>query len=254
MADNTFEFEREDIKFYVHKHAAVLKFKKNMFDMLADPERSSQVLSLIDWVEKDEVVHVLLVINDAGVLGEEAYKKFVYSLRTKTDTGRWEITDPIKKLSRARQMNMFRSFVMKVVKYQKLYISALHGDIVTPFFGIALAAEFRFAHTDMVFKLAHSKLGLHPSGALPFFLPRYVGQSKSSEILYCGCDIDATKAKELGLVNEVFDNDFEKMALEKALELGDMDPKVLRLTKALNNYYAYDLERYFEEESKMIGF
>ena len=130
----------------------------------------------------------------------------------------------------------------------------LQGDVVTPFFGITLAAEFRFAHPGMRFVLAHSKLGLHPSGALPFFLQRYVGQSRASDILYCGCEIEAVKAKEMGIINDVFDSDFEKTSVQKALELGDMDGDVLRLTKKLNNAFVDNLEKYFDEESKLIGF
>jgi enoyl-CoA hydratase/carnithine racemase len=254
MSNNTFEFERDDIKFYVHKHVAVLKFKKDMFNLLADPTRSAEVLSLLDWVEKDDVVHALLVLNEPGVYGEEAFKTYITSLLTKSERGIMEITDPIKKLTRARQMNMFRNFILKVVKYDKLFIMALQGDVVTPFFGITLAAEFRFAHPDMRFVLAHSELGVHPSAALPFFLQRYIGQSRASDILYCGCDIEAIKALEMGLINEVFDSDFEKAALEKALKLSDMDSNVLRLTKKLNNIYIENLEKYFDEESKLIGF
>lgn len=254
MSNNTFEFEREDIKFYVHKHAAVLKFKSDMFNLLADPTRSAEVLSLLDWVEQDDVVHALLVINEPGVFGEEAYKKFIESLLTKSETGLMSISDPMKKLTRARQMNMFRNFILKVVKYNKLFIMALQGDVVTPFFGITLAAEFRFAHPDMRFVLAHSKLGLHPSGALPYFLQRYIGQSRANDILYCGCDIEAVKALEMGIINEVFNSDFEKAALERTLELGNMDADVLRLTKKLNNAYLKNLEKYFDEESKLIGF
>jgi len=254
MNNYTFEFERDDIKFYVYKNAAVLKFKKNMFNMLADPKRSAEVLSLLDWVEQDEAVHALLVMNEPGVYGKEAYKKYIDSLLSKTEKGTMEITDPIKKLTRARQMNMFRNFILKVVKYNKLFIMALQGDVVTPFFGITLAAEFRFAHPDMKFVLAHSEFGMHPSGALPFFLQRYVGQSRASEILYCGCEIEAIKAKDMGIINDVFNSNFEETALEKTLELGEMDPKVLRLTKILNNTYLDNLEKYFDEEAKLIGF
>lgn len=254
MSENTFEFEREDIKFYVHKNVAVLKFKSNMFNMLADTERSAEIMSLLEWVEKDDVVHALLVLNEPGVFGEKAYQKYIDSLLTTDEDGKKDITDPIKKLTRARQMNMFRNFILKVVKYNKLFIMGLQGDVVTPFFGITLAAEFRFAHPDMRFVLAHTKMGLHPSGALPFFLQRYVGQSRASDILYCGCEIEAVKAKEMGIINDVFNSDFEKTSVQKALELGDMDGDVLRLTKKLNNAFVDNLEKYFDEESKLIGF
>ena len=56
------------------------------------------------------------------------------------------------------------------------------------------------------------------------------------------------------MINEIFNTDFEKMALEKALELSDMNGNVIRLTKKLNNVYIDSLEKYFEEESKLIGF
>ena len=160
-----------------------------------------------------------------------------------------------KRIMRARQMNTFRNFIMQMVDYRKLYIVGLQGCVVTPFIGTSLAADFRLATNDMKFSLAHIKYKLHPSGALPFFLERYVGHGKATEILLTGGEISAQEAYNLGMVNEILPKeDFENKCIEKAKKLCVLGPTCLRITKKLTYNFRDELERYFDIESKIVGF
>ncbi len=251
MEEQPFQFESDDIQFYIDDRVAVLKAKKNMFDHLADMEKSGQLLSLLDWVEHDPVIHALMFINDHDAFNLEAYDKFIHTFMK--EEGDTQGVD--NKLIRARQMNTFRSFITKMVSYKKLVIFALQGAVVTPFFGMALAADFRFVSTDMKFVLAHIKYGLHPSGALPFFLPRYLNKNQACELLYSSREINAMEASELNMVHEIFPNEeFDSLALDKAKKVSNLDTDVIRLTKRLSCNYKEELDRYFQVESKLIGF
>ena len=150
---------------------------------------------------------------------------------------------------------MYRSIILKISDYKKIVIFALNGCIVTPFFGASLAADFRFASEESGYCLAHFKYGLHPSGGLPFFLPRFVGQSKATEILFGGKNITAKDAFKLNIINKIFPvEDFENKCLEEATVLSKIDNSVVRLTKRLISSYHEELEKYFNIEGKMIGF
>ena len=60
---------------------------------------------------------------------------------------------------------------------------AFEGDVAPPFFGAALAADYRFGTDEMVFQPSHLKLGYPPSGGIGFFLPRFVSHAKARDLL-----------------------------------------------------------------------
>ena len=250
-----FAFQNDEIRFYVDGNIAVMVFHSNTFETLSNMEKSGQILSVCDWIEQDPVINCLLVLNDEGAFDDTAYHSFMHGLSTVDESFTQNHLTTEKKLVRARQMNTFRNFIMKMVEYKKLFIQGMQGNIVTPFFGMSLCADFRFAAQDMCFVLNHNKYGMHPTGALPFFLPRFVGQSKANEILFTCRDINSDKAKDQGLINEIFPNEgFEKLCIEEAKKMCCLDQNVLKLTKRFINNYHDELEKYFDNEARAIGF
>ena len=121
---------------------------------------------------------------------------------------------------------------MKNVGLTKIVIYALQGVVVTPFFGASLSSDFRFASEGMSFSLAHIKYGFPPTGGIAFFLPRYLGQTRTVELLIRGGDIGAADALEMGLINKIFakerfEEDFIREAKKKGLR---RNPESLAVT------------------------
>jgi enoyl-CoA hydratase/carnithine racemase len=136
-------------------------------------------------------------------------------------------------------------------EFKKPIIMGLCGEVVTPFMGASLTADMRFCSENMYFSLSHMKYGLHASGALPFFIPKYVGQSKAAEILYKGGIIGAKEAAKLDLINDIFPvKDFENKCIIEAKKLCKINSSVLQSTRYLLNHYSEDLNKYLELESK----
>ena len=127
----------------------------------------------------------------------------------------------------------------------------LQGSVVTPFFGASLAADLLFATEDMQFTLAHLKYGLHPTGALPYLLPKYIGVNKAKYYLYRGGHISSNEALSLGLINKVYSsNSFLNNCLSEIRSIITNDVEVLKITKKLININADEIIKYFEYESK----
>ena len=94
---------------------------------------------------------------------------------------------------------------------------------------------------------------MHPCGAVPFFLPKYVGQGKATELLMKGKNILDEEALRLNLINEILpENNFENLCIQKIKELTDLDMKVLRRTKRLLHSYEAELEKYFKIEDEFL--
>jgi len=86
----------------------------------------------------------------------------------------------------------------------KPIISSLNGTTAGAGACIALASDIRLASEDAKIAFLFVKVGL--SGAdmgAAFLLPRVVGLSKATELLYSGDFISATEAQRIGLYNRV---------------------------------------------------
>ncbi len=83
-------------------------------------------------------------------------------------------------------------------------IAALNGATMGGGLEMAMACDLRFAHTGVKLGLPESQLGLIPGGGGTQSLPRLVGEGIANEMMLTGDPITADRAKEIGLVNDVF--------------------------------------------------
>jgi len=140
-----------------------------------------------------------------------------------------------------------------LANYKKLYVAGLGCSIVTPFIGVILVADLRFATPNARFSFAHNKYGLHPSGGLPFFLDHYVGHSKAVELMLSE-DLDSEGAFNLGLVNKILPTeDFDNRCINLVKKYLSPPAATIRSTKRLINFNNYFLEEYFEFESSLLN-
>jgi enoyl-CoA hydratase/carnithine racemase len=100
----------------------------------------------------------------------------------------------------------------------KLVIAALNGHTVGGGLEVALAADLRIARRGAgKIGLPEVALGVLPGTGGTQRLARLVGKSKALELLASGRTFSFDEARELGLVNQVFEpEDFEKKVLEYA--------------------------------------
>lgn len=250
-----FDFTNVDLTFHVDENIAILKIGKKVFDDVTDLDKKKQILSFYDSIEKDSSIKALLVINENGSYDEVAYSKFMGKISGEDiDFSNPSImSECYRKTSLPREINFLHDIIRRTVDFNKIIIEALQGTVVTPFFGVSLSADLRFATKSMRFSLAHLKYGLHPSGALAFFLPRYIGQGKAVELLLRGGYISADKALKLGLINKIVSQDnFERKCINEAKRICRIDANLIKRTRVLTNYFKKELESYFKIEHGFI--
>jgi len=250
-----FWYEDQILKTYVEEDIAVIKVKCNVFNAITDLSESGKLISFFTIAERNSDIKALLILNEGGCLNEEQYENFLMQLSEKEKSKHTDENDkPVfEGIDRTRQINVLNRVITQLVEFKKISVMAHQQNVVTPFFGSGLAADFRFATEDMSYSLTHLKHGIHPSGALPFFLPKYVGIGRATDILFNRRTIDAREAKELGLVNEIFPVEgFEKRCLQEIHKLCKLDQRVIHTTKLLLHYTREDLHEYFDTESSLI--
>ena len=95
----------------------------------------------------------------------------------------------------------------------KPLIAAVRGYSVGAGVSFVLGADFVIADQTATLVFGHIRMGLVPDMALSYYLPRLVGERRALQLTLLGSQIDAARAKELGLVDEVVAPD----ALEDAV-------------------------------------
>ena len=124
---------------------------------------------------------------------------------------------------------------------------AVNGAALGFGLSLALMGDIIMAARSAFFQLTFSRIGLVPDGGVPWLLPRIVGMARAKELILCAERLDAEKALEWGLINQVHDDDrLMDEALALANELARRPTITLNLIRrayweSLNNSYEEQL-------------
>ncbi len=144
----------------------------------------------------------------------------------------FNLKDPIKTNFYAQKW--IANVIIKLRRIPQPIIAAINGAATGGGFAITMASDIRIASENAKFNNAFIKIGV--SGCdlgSSYFLPRLIGLSRASEILYTGRFFDANEADRIGFVSQVVP---PTKLMEKAIELAEemlltKSPLGLRLTK-----------------------
>lgn len=101
----------------------------------------------------------------------------------------------------------YNKLISYMVQVEKPVIAAVNGVAAGAGCGVALAADIRIASHKASFIQAFSRVGLIPDSGSTWTLPRLIGYSRAYEMAITAERIQADKALEWGLVNEVVPHD-----------------------------------------------
>lgn len=233
----------------VKGNIAIILFKNDIFNLLSDRNDSDLLFETLNKLGSNLNIKALLFINEPDCYGEKAYDKFLRNImfpETKSDNIEMENFYDTK--ARYREINTLNRFVKYIANYGKLCFTFLTGCIVTPFFGLSLATDIRYATPKTFFSLAHNKYGIHPSGGLPYFLVHELGYTKAIELMFSE-NISSKKALKLGLINKIVPEDnYLDIIISDIEKFTKFNNSVLTKTKQLSNFSRNSLSEYLEFE------
>jgi enoyl-CoA hydratase len=125
----------------------------------------------------------------------------------------------------------------------KPVIGAVNGACVTGGFELALACDFLIASERARFGDTHARVGVSPGGGMSVFLPAAVGVRMAKQMSLTGNFVDAPRALELGLVNEVVPHEH---LIERAVAIG-------RDIAGNDQAAVRNLKRLYDENAKLTG-
>jgi 2-(1,2-epoxy-1,2-dihydrophenyl)acetyl-CoA isomerase len=111
----------------------------------------------------------------------------------------------------------------RLYRIPKPVIAAVNGVAVGAGFDLALVADLRVASTVARFGQVYVRVGFCPDAGGSYLLPRLIGTTKATELIYTGRIIDAQEAHGLGLLNALVEPEQlmpEALALATRLAAG----------------------------------
>lgn len=115
---------------------------------------------------------------------------------------------------------------------------ACHGGVIGGAIDMITAGDIRWCTKDAFFCIMEINIAMTADvGTFPR-LQRYIPEGWVKELAYTGRRIDAAKAKEIGLVNDVFDTHEELLTyvMATAKEIASKNPVAVTGSKVLINY------------------
>lgn len=116
-----------------------------------------------------------------------------------------------------------RGYARQIRNHPKLTIAAFNGVAVGIGVTMSLPMDIRLAGVGAALKLNFAELGIMPGFGATHLLPHLVGLGQAKKLLLCEHRLDAFRALELGLVDEVVD---DAQLLERAILLGQSAGKL----------------------------
>jgi enoyl-CoA hydratase len=125
--------------------------------------------------------------------------------------------------------------VSAVAQCPKPVIAAVHGYCIGGGVDLIAACDIRLAAADAVFSVREAKVAIVADLGSLQRLPAIIGAGHLAELAYTGKDIDAARAKEIGLVNDVAADAGAVQAAAVALagEIAANSPIAVQGTKAM---------------------
>lgn len=111
-------------------------------------------------------------------------------------------------------------------------VCAVNGHARAGGFDLMLASEVRYAVPEATFALEEVALGLYPTGHATVLLTRQIPWVHAYELLLGGRPIDARRALEIGLLNEIVPAaELLERALDSAATIASNAPLAVRATR-----------------------
>jgi enoyl-CoA hydratase len=157
----------------------------------------------------------------------------------KTPTGHGETHRPTSMATRALRTRAsivrLQKSISSVADCPKPVVASVHGYCIGAGVDLVSACDVRLASSDAIFSVRETRVAIVADLGTLQRLPHIIGKGHVAELAYTGKDITASRAKEIGLVNDVLPDaeGARQAAGAMASEIAANSPLVVQGTKAV---------------------
>lgn len=115
-------------------------------------------------------------------------------------------------------------------------IAAVDGPAFGGGFSLALCADFVLASDRASFCSVFFRIGVIPDCGVLYTLPRIIGMQRAKQLMYTARVVEATEARDLGIVMDVHPADeLQDAAMDLARQMTNASPTAFSITKRVVN-------------------
>jgi 2-(1,2-epoxy-1,2-dihydrophenyl)acetyl-CoA isomerase len=192
---------------------------------------------------RDAEIRAVVIQGSGGVFCSGADLKYVRAGGERTELG---YLSPSARAVPAGYGEVFKqileyihSAISEIRRAPKPFVAAVDGVAAAGGFGIAMACDLVLASERATFEWAYGKTGLTGAESSTFFLPRLIGLRRSMELMLLNPRLDATAARDLGLITRVYPTErFEEEVRRIARSLAEGPTRAYGIAKGLLNQAA----------------
>ncbi len=177
----------------------------------------------IDAIRFDQDIRVIIVTGS----GRKAFCAGA-DLKERADLNELQVKEFIFTIR-----NLFTS-----IEYlNKPVIAAINGVALGGGAELCLACDIRIAAMNASIGLTETRLAIIPGGGGTQRLPRLIGRGKAKELIFTGRRVDAREALQIGLVNQICENeDLHEESRKMAAMICEAGPIAIEQAKYAINY------------------
>lgn len=191
---------------------------------------------IIDKIEKNEQIYCVIITG----AGEKAFCAGADLIERRGMNDR-QVLNTVMKIGQT---------ISRIEQLSIPVIASINGAAFGGGLELALGCDIRIASSHVKLGLTETSLAIIPGAGGTQRLPRLIGIGKAKQLIYTAKRINASDAKELGLIEEVVEHEnLMKETLSLAKEIAVNGPVALRLAKkAINQGIQVDLNTGLEIE------
>lgn len=217
-----------DADLTVKNRVATLTFMRHdVRNALTGTTLIDDIIDTVNWVNKaSDDVSVLILTGDGSAFSAGG------NVKDMQDRAGDFAGDVEEVQTRYRQG--IQRIPLAMHKCEVPIIAAVNGPAIGAGFDLANMCDIRLASSKAKFGETFVNLGIIPGDGGAYFLQRLIGYQKAAELTFSGRIIDATEAKDIGVVLDVCDpDDLMTRATEMTEQIANKPPQALRFTKRL---------------------
>lgn len=167
----------------------ILKINRQDVLNAIDKDALLDLKEAIDFAKKDDKIKVVIITGE----GERSF----------CSGGDLKYVSRISPTEAEKFASSVHCILNEIENLGKPVIAAINGYALGGGCQLALACDLRIASCNALFGQPEVKLGITPGWGGTQRLSRIIGIAQSKELIYTGKVIDAYKANQIGLVNQV---------------------------------------------------
>jgi enoyl-CoA hydratase len=198
------------------------------------PDFWREMPDVFERLDRDESIRCVLVYGQGG--------NFSYGLDLMAMMGSLGsmMAGPQMAAERTKQLQLIEDLQRafnRVASCRKPVIAAIAGWCIGGGLDLAAACDVRVCSADAKFSLREVKVAMVADLGSLQRLPAIIGEGNARELAFTGKNIDANRARAIGLVGDVYENEATLLDAARALaaEIADNPPLVVEGIKQVMN-------------------